>query len=133
MTTRPLVLLALLLAACGGQVSETGAGGTDDLRGAAAGAVQGVDVSHYQGDIDWGAVKGSGRSFAIAAIGDGEGFIDWTFGGHWRAMKEAGLIRGSYQFFRAAESADAQADIVVRAVGRLGAEELVRSRARHRG
>src|SRR5688500_16981077 len=59
----------------------------------------GVDVSYYQGKPNWKAVETAGMRFAIARINDG-GFIDPVFDYDYKAIKEAGLVRGSYQFFR---------------------------------
>src|SRR3954470_12054238 len=61
-------------------------------------SVQGLDVSYYQGDIDWGAVAASGVKFAIARKSDGT-FLDTKFQQNWDGMKAAGLIRGVYQYF----------------------------------
>lgn len=86
--------------------------------------VQGLDVSHYQGGIDWNAVAGSGRVFGIAAVGDGY-YRDPSFAGNWSGMREAGLIRGAYQFFEPNLDPAAQADILIDAVGgSLGAGDL---------
>ena len=40
----------------------------------------GVDVSHWQGSIDWTAVANDGVSFAIVRCSDGLGTIDDYFG-----------------------------------------------------
>lgn len=67
--------------------------------------VRGVDVSHWQGRVDWDAMKKSGNTFAIARISDGLAFPDTEFDRNWPAMKAAGLIRGAYQFFRPGDDA----------------------------
>jgi len=85
--------------------------------------VDGIDVSFYQGVIDWNRVAQSSVKFAIVRIGDGLG-EDEQFENNWSGARNAGLIRGSYQFFRAARDPDALADIVVRKVGRLGPGDL---------
>jgi lysozyme len=85
--------------------------------------VKGIDVSVYQGNIDWAAVKGSGIEFAIARVSDGS-YKDTKFDQNWPAMKAAGLIRGSYQFFEPDEDPNAQADLMIQKVGVLGAGDL---------
>jgi lysozyme len=85
--------------------------------------VQGIDVSVYQGNIDWPAVKGSGIEFAIARVSDGT-FHDTKFDQNWPAMKAAGLIRGSYQFFEPGEDPSVQADLMIQKVGVLGTGDL---------
>ena len=85
--------------------------------------VEGIDVSYYQGTIDWARVAASGKKFAIARIGDGF-YKDTQFARNWSEIKAKGMIRGSYQFFRPDKDATAQADIVVAAVGMLKAGDL---------
>ena len=85
--------------------------------------VDGIDVSTYQGNINWPRVAQTSVKFAIVRIGDGLGGDD-QFENNWRGAREAGLIRGAYQFFRTLRDPDAMADIVIRAVGRLGPGDL---------
>jgi lysozyme len=85
--------------------------------------LDGVDVSHFNGSINWGAVKSSGRSFAIASVGDGL-YQDPNFAANWSGMKSAGLIRGAYQFFRFNDDPVAQANIMVQMVQKLGPGDL---------
>ena len=90
----------------------------------AGGTLEGVDVSEFQGSINWGAVKGSGRAFAIARVSDGTGHPDPTFATNWAGIKNAGMVRGVYQFFRASEDPVAQANLLLSAVGALGSDDL---------
>jgi lysozyme len=85
--------------------------------------VHGIDVSVYQGNIDWPAVKGSGIDFAIARVSDGS-YHDTKFDQNWPGMKAAGLIRGVYQFFEPGQDPSAQADLVIQKVGMLGPGDL---------
>ena len=89
--------------------------------------VSGVDVSYYQGTIDWAAVKKAGRAFAITRVSDGTGFLDPKFATNWKAIKSNGLIRGTYQFFHPGQDPIAQADFMLaqlKANGGLLAEDL---------
>jgi lysozyme len=86
--------------------------------------VQGIDVSEFQGSINWSSVHASGRGFAIARVSDGTGHSDPTFATNWAGIKAAGMVRGVYQFFRASEDPTAQANLLVSAVGTLGADDL---------
>ncbi len=90
---------------------------------AAGATVKGVDVSVYQGVVDWPTVKADGLDFAIARISDGMS-LDTKFATNWPAMKSAGLVRGAYQFFEPADDPSAQAAIVVTAVGMLADGDL---------
>jgi lysozyme len=82
--------------------------------------VRGIDVSYYQGRVDWPAVRAHGVAFAFARVADGAGFVDPAFGENWAGMKAAGVIRGSYQFFRPAEDPIAQAAVLVREIQARG-------------
>ncbi|MFT3698831.1 MAG: GH25 family lysozyme [Kofleriaceae bacterium] len=78
---------------------------------------KGVDVSYYQGTINWTSVANAGIKFAFIRVSDGTGFRDPRFITYWPAAKSAGLIRGAYQFFRPAQNVTAQADILISALG----------------
>lgn len=86
--------------------------------------VQGIDVSAYQGTVNWASVKAAGKKFAIARVSDGVNYIDGTFARNWSRMKANGIIRGAYQYFEPSQSATTQANIVIARVGRLGKGDL---------
>ena len=85
--------------------------------------VKGIDVSYWQGTINWSAVAGDGVRFAIVRISDGS-YRDTQFAANWNGARAAGLIRGAYQFFEPGQDPIAQADMVVAAVGRLGPGDM---------
>ena len=131
---RGLVLVTLLSAcAVGGDPagdSKAGAGLGSDVDSApaaefgslarvcAAGTTtSGVDVSYFNGTIDWAKVKAAGNAFAFIRISDGTGFHDPQFAANWSGAHAAGVIRGIYQFFRPSQDVAAQADMVIAAVG----------------
>ena len=105
------------LFACAGQPEAESTMNADDIVVCPRGAtVQGIDVSDYQGAIDWGAVARSGRAFAWAQVSDG--FVrDGTFARNWSGMKAAGMIRGAYQYFETGLDPVAQANLLIDAVG----------------
>ena len=72
--------------------------------------VRGIDVSHFQGNIDWGRVAADGVQFAFTKATDGRTYVDPTFHQNWNRMRQAGLIRGVYHFLRPGLSAKSQAD-----------------------
>ncbi len=80
---------------------------------ASSSTLDGLDVSHYQGPIDWGAVAASGKRFAFARCSDGTGVKDTQFTTNWAAIPAAGMIRGVYQFFRPTEDPIAQAELLL--------------------
>ncbi len=77
---------------------------------AARAQLYGVDVSHYQGTINWSAVKNSGKTFAFAKATEGTTYTDPTFKTNLAGMKSVGLYRGAYHFGHPGSSATTQAD-----------------------
>lgn len=94
--------------------------------------IEGIDVYHGDGAIDWPAVARSGRVFAMAKSTEGGDRVDDRFPENWRGMGSAGLLRGAYHFARphgrtAAEiraDAEAQAEFFFGVVGALGRGDL---------
>jgi lysozyme len=86
--------------------------------------LEGVDVSHHQGVIDWRAVASSGRKFAFIRVSDGAQYVDPTFRANWAGAKAAGITRGAYQFFRPTENPIAQADLLLSTMGPLATGDL---------
>lgn len=85
--------------------------------------VEGIDVSKYQGVIDWPKVASSGIKFAYCRIGDGL-LADPTFQRNYQGAKDAGIVRGAYHYFRPSKSARQQADMIIAAVGKVQPGEL---------
>lgn len=79
-------------------------------------AVHGVDVSRWQGDIDWGKLRSQGANFVYIKATDGGDHLDPMFRKNWRAAAEAGLKRGAYHFFYWCRTASSQADWFIRNV-----------------
>ena len=123
---REIACVAVLTACTAAPVEEVGSSNAalSTVCGAPpSGAVQGVDVSVYQGAFDWNAQKAGGISFGYARIGDGLGG-DSEFTSNWSNMKAAGVLRGAYQFFEPGEDEVAQANLMIGAVGKLGQGDL---------
>jgi GH25 family lysozyme M1 (1,4-beta-N-acetylmuramidase) len=59
---------------------------------------QGVDVSHWDGDIDWDAVYADGFSFAYIKATQDTNFEDPEFWTNYDGARDAGLFRGAYHF-----------------------------------
>src|SRR5262245_2958095 len=79
---------------------------------------QGADVSSWQGNFNW---SGAGVKWGYARISDGVNYIDKDFEDNWAKMKKLGILRGAYQYFEPGQSATAQAELMVKKVGVLGA------------
>lgn len=61
--------------------------------------VHGIDVSYYQGEIDWDGVRRSGTAFAYIKATEGGDHIDSAFRRNWDAAAAAGVPRGAYHFW----------------------------------
>lgn len=100
----------------GGQYSYIAPDGTQ--------ALAGVDVSTYNGDIDWAAVKADGISFAIIRLGfrgygeSGKLVLDDKFLQNIQGAIQAGLDVGVYFFSQAVtvEEAEEEAEFVLSAL-----------------
>ena len=82
--------------------------------------IKAIDVSKYQGKIDWGAVAASGVKQAMLRIGYGryDHQIDQTFEANYKAAKAAGVALGGYWYSYATtpEQARQEAACCLRAI-----------------
>ena len=69
----------------------------------------GIDVSANQGTVDWNTVRNADVVFGVARAIRENGLVDNFFVRNWTEMKSAGVIRGAYIFFNAAQDAAGQA------------------------
>jgi lysozyme len=86
--------------------------------------VPGIDVSHWQGTINWDEVAASGMKYAFIRVSDGTGTLDTEFDRNWSESARVGMLRGAYQYFRPNQDPIAQAKIMVEKVGQLGPNDL---------
>ena len=59
---------------------------------------QGLDVSHYQGTVDWNSVATAGASFAYMKATESTTYVDPQFATNYAGSASAGLSRGAYHF-----------------------------------
>lgn len=71
--------------------------------------VDGIDVSKWQGQVDWPKVAGSGRAFAFIKSSEGEGYTDPRFVKNWNGARDAGVLVGAYHFARVSEAIEVDA------------------------
>jgi lysozyme len=71
--------------------------------------VQGIDVSRWQGDIDWHRVRAAGTRFAFIKATEGGLHLDPSFHTNWENARRAGVPRGAYHFVFWCRSAEEQA------------------------
>lgn len=81
--------------------------------------VQGVDVSHYQGDIDWENLAGQDIDFAYIKATEGSRHVDEKFQENWTAAGQTELWLGAYHFFSFDSDAKSQAALFMDTVGDL--------------
>ena len=61
--------------------------------------VKGVDVSHYQGDIDWKILSNQGIKFAFIKATEGKSFVDENYNLNYKNAIKTDLKIGAYHFF----------------------------------
>lgn len=100
-----LVLFGLALAGCGSVPMQTAEPGGDhpfptltQTSGQSSHEIHGIDVSKWQGRIDWEAVRGSGVTFAFIKATEGGDRLDDRFRENWEGARRAGIARGAYHF-----------------------------------
>jgi len=59
---------------------------------------EGIDISHWQGPIDWTQVSAAGKRFAYMKASEGTTFVDPTYLTNWALARAAGMYVGAYHF-----------------------------------
>jgi GH25 family lysozyme M1 (1,4-beta-N-acetylmuramidase) len=65
-----------------------------------SGNTEGIDVSHWQGTIDWTKVRAAGKRFAYIKASEHTSFVDNKYQTNRANAKAAGLYVGAYHFAR---------------------------------
>ncbi len=86
--------------------------------------VFGIDVSYYQGNIDWNAVAADGVEYAIVRVSHSTQFFDPEFYDNLEGSRAAGIHTGVYQYFEPDEDPIAQADLLLDALGQMQPGDL---------
>ena len=66
----------------------------------ASSLTEGIDVSHWQGTIDWAKVRAAGKKFAFIKASEHTSFVDNKYQTNRSNAKAAGLKVGAYHFAR---------------------------------
>ena len=61
--------------------------------------IHGIDVSRYQGQINWQQTKRGGVAFAFIKATEGGDHLDKNFRANWYGAGKAGIPRAAYHFF----------------------------------
>ncbi|SKB48607.1 lysozyme [Lachnospiraceae bacterium] len=80
-------------------------------------AIQGVDVSHYQGDISWNVLEEQGISFAYIKATEGSSYVDSCLDKNYQGIQNTGLKYGFYHFLSLESSPEKQIENFKSAVG----------------
>ncbi|MBC8129318.1 MAG: glycoside hydrolase family 25 protein [Rhizobiaceae bacterium] len=96
-----IVLTGAIATGCTSTSLDTADLGLSDFSASSPQAhpVHGIDVSKYQGEIDWGAARDGGVAFAYIKSTEGGDRVDSRFAENWRGAGAAGIPRGAYHFF----------------------------------
>ncbi len=72
--------------------------------------VRGVDVSSYQGEIDWEVLSSHNISFAFIKATEGSSFVDKRFAYNYQQAQKTHLSIGAYHFFSFDSAGTTQAE-----------------------
>ena len=78
--------------------------------------VRGVDVSSYQGKIDWKTLSEQDIQFAFIKATEGSSFVDPNFSENYSNAQKTNLRIGAYHFFSYDSSGKTQAENFIKVV-----------------
>lgn len=81
--------------------------------------VQGVDVSHHQGEINWHELAGNEIEFAFIKATEGSSHLDEQFLKNWKEASRENLMIGAYHFFSFDSPGESQAAWFIQNAGSL--------------
>lgn len=82
--------------------------------------VFGIDVSHYQGRINWDSLQNGNNDFPLHFVfvrsTAGDDGVDTQFKTNWRKAAKHGFLRGAYHYYRPNKNSVKQADNFIKTV-----------------
>jgi len=83
--------------------------------------VHGIDISHYQGEVDWKMLKQTRQgqfpiNFVFMKATEGGDFSDDKFVANFDSARAHGFVRGAYHFYNPKTDAHKQADFFIQSV-----------------
>ncbi len=78
--------------------------------------IKGVDVSSYQGEIDWSVLSSQKISFAFIKATEGSSFVDEYFAYNFQEAQKTSLSVGAYHFFSYDSEGKTQAENFINTV-----------------
>lgn len=79
--------------------------------------VWGIDVSHYQGEVDWKKIKDYDVDFVYIKATEGSSYVDERFEENKKKLEENGFTYGVYHFFSFDSKAKDQAKHFIETIG----------------
>jgi lysozyme len=88
--------------------------------------IHGMDVSHYQGNIDWEQVKQNQPKIAFVYVKATQSShdVDPNFNENWESARQAGILRGAYHFFNAQADPKKESDLFISIVKKIEPKDL---------
>ena len=87
--------------------------------------VRGVDVSEYQGEVDWDRIKDQGISFAFIKATEGSKSKDEYFDRNFEKLKNMDMLLGVYHFFSFETEGEEQAQNYINTVGHIENDDSI--------
>lgn len=78
--------------------------------------IKGIDVSSYQGDIDWSILSSNNISFAFIKATEGSSLVDKNFAYNFKEAQKTSLAVGAYHFFSYDSEGKTQAENFINTV-----------------
>ncbi len=78
--------------------------------------IKGVDVSSYQGEIDWNIISSQNVSFAFIKATEGSSFVDKKFAYNFQEAQKTSIAVGAYHFFSYDSEGKTQAENFINTV-----------------
>ncbi|WP_109433856.1 glycoside hydrolase family 25 protein [Aquimarina sp. AU119] len=87
-------------------------------------SILGMDISHFQNDIDWDDIKEDGVNFVYIKASEGAHFKDPKFKKNHAAAINNCIYRGAYHFYETGTNPEQQAQNFIAAVDKLVSGDL---------
>ena len=83
--------------------------------------IRGIDISHYQGEIDWEELRNALINkapvrFVFIKSTEGSNVVDENFSENFHQAREYGFVRGAYHYFSTKSPARQQAEFFLKTV-----------------
>ena len=80
--------------------------------------IKGVDVSRYQGNINWQTFESQNIKFAFIKATEGSNHVDKYFSRNWENVAKTNILATAYHFFSFESSGTTQAENFISTVGK---------------